>query len=138
MLLLYLAFVLPYNVGFAIPSPPLYSAAFWFVVATDGYFAFDILFSFITCYYDADGVLVAERRRIFARYVRTCHFTFSTWLVTSLSSLRDCLLMSAGHELVMSGLGLHPARQLPGLLLRDGTRTGRVFPLFLRFSIGNA
>ena len=73
-LLLFLAFDLPYKVGFNIEQPPLHSFGFYVVVATDAFFVFDIVLSFITCYYNEEGLLVAENRKLIARYVQGWFF----------------------------------------------------------------
>ena len=71
VLLVYLAFDLPYRVGFNVGLPRLYSPDFWLGAAVDAFFVFDILLSFITCFYNPDGLLVAEPRKIMIRYAKS-------------------------------------------------------------------
>eukprot|EP01047_Picozoa_sp_COSAG01_P059029 COSAG01_NODE_7034_length_3383_cov_4.056334_1_plen_772_part_00 len=69
VLLLYMAFLLPFRVGFSIPDPLLWSSDFWLGVAIDLYFALDIYLSFVTCSYDEEGILVTEARVLLSNYL---------------------------------------------------------------------
>ena len=69
VLLIYLVFSLPYQIGFSIPDPPLWSFGFWLGVAADLYFVGDILLNFVTCIKDEEGMLITEFRVVFAKYL---------------------------------------------------------------------
>ena len=69
VLLVYMAFQLPYRVGFSIPDPVLWSLDFWIGAAADLYFLLDIYMSFVTCLKDEEGMLSTDLRIMFASYV---------------------------------------------------------------------
>ena len=71
VLLVFLAFNLPYRVGFNVGMPHLYSVDFWMGVVIDAFFVLDIFLSFITCFYNSEGLLVAEPRKLIARYAQS-------------------------------------------------------------------
>ena len=93
VLLVYMALALPYSVGFSIDDPPLWGLAFWIGVVNDSYFTLDVYLSFVTCYYDEDGRLVADRRKIFARY-------FTGWFWLDLISVLPLAYLPYFFELV--------------------------------------
>lgn len=84
LLLVYMAFDLPVNVGFDEQAPPLWSSDFFSNVAVDLYFAIDIVLSFVTCIKDDRGLLVTEQKVIVAEYTALKTGWFSVDVVSVL------------------------------------------------------
>ena len=70
VLLIYVAFSVPYRSGFG-DSVVLWSAWFWFDAAVDVYFLSDLVVSFRTAFYDGNGELVVDPKQIRSNYLRT-------------------------------------------------------------------
>jgi hypothetical protein len=70
LLLIYVAFGVPYRLGFSQPVL-LWSEFFWFDAAVDIYFLCDIVISFKTAYYNDVGDLICEEQAIRKNYMRT-------------------------------------------------------------------
>ncbi len=70
VLLTYVAFVVPYRLGFSHPVL-LWSPWFWFDACVDLYFISDIFMSCSTAFYDDTGALVVNGAQIRRQYVRT-------------------------------------------------------------------
>jgi Ca2+-binding EF-hand superfamily protein len=68
--LAYIALIVPYRTGFDI-EVPTDSATFWFEVACDIYFVFDIALNFRTAYRDGDGILITDSKEIARVYMRS-------------------------------------------------------------------
>ena len=78
LLLVYVAFVVPYRLGFSHPVL-LWSFWFWFDACVDVYFITDIFMSCCTAYYDDTGTLIVHGAQIRQQYART-------WAVIDVSS----------------------------------------------------
>ena len=78
VLLVYVAFGVPYRLGFSHPVL-LWSDWFWFDLAVDMYFVADIAVSLGTAFWDDAGELIVEPSDIRRNYVRT-------WLAVDLCS----------------------------------------------------
>jgi hypothetical protein len=70
LLLLYVAFGVPYRLGFSQPVQ-IWTGFFWFDLCVDIYFLVDIVVSFKTAYFNELGDLVVDPRMIRKHYVRT-------------------------------------------------------------------
>ena len=70
LLLLYVAFGVPYRLGFTHPVI-LWSGWFWFDAFTDAYFVADIFVSFRTAFYNVHGELVVDSALVKRNYVQT-------------------------------------------------------------------
>lgn len=68
-LLLYVAVSVPFRVAFSRDAVP-FSAIFWWEVCIDVYFWVDIVINFRTFYYDLDGLLVIDEKKVCKRYLR--------------------------------------------------------------------
>lgn len=77
-LLSYVAFAVPYRLGFHHPVE-LWSGWFWFDACVDCYFLSDILISFRTAYFNSLGELVVQKEDIRRNYLRS-------WFSIDLSS----------------------------------------------------
>lgn len=70
VLLIYVAFSVPYRSGFS-HSVELWSGWFWFDAVVDVYFLSDLVVSFKTAYYDGNGELVVDPKQIRRNYLRS-------------------------------------------------------------------
>ena len=70
LLLLYVAFGVPYRLGFTHPVI-LWSGWFWFDAFTDAYFVADIFVSFRTAFYNVHGELVVDSALVKRNYLQT-------------------------------------------------------------------
>jgi len=77
-LLIYVAFGVPYRLGFS-DSVVLWSAWFWFDAVVDIYFVSDLIVSFKTAFYNEKGELVVDAKEIRQNYYRT-------WFIVDISS----------------------------------------------------
>ena len=78
MLLTYVAFGVPYRLGFSHPVV-LWSAWFWFDACVDLYFVVDVFVSLSTAFWDDSGELIVEPGDIRRNY-------FKSWFAIDLSS----------------------------------------------------
>lgn len=78
VLLIYVAFSVPYRMGFNDPVL-VWSGWFWFDLVVDLYFVSDLVVSFRTAYYNSSGELVVDAQQIRQNYVKT-------WFVVDISS----------------------------------------------------
>ena len=67
-IIIYVALSVPFRIGFSREAVP-FSAVFWWEVAVDVYFWFDIVLNFRTGYYDRHGQLVIDQKQIAIKYV---------------------------------------------------------------------
>lgn len=138
LLLVWLALHLPYRVGFSLPDPELWSAQFWWNVGVDVYFVVDIYLSFITCHYDEDGVLVVDRRQLFAAY-------FQGWFFLDLLSVMPlpylpyvCLATQICEDaplLMVSAATVNDTLSMPVLAKDDETSSRAALKLLKLFRL---
>jgi hypothetical protein len=78
MLLIYVAFSVPYRTGFS-DGVVLWSSWFWFDLVVDLYFVSDLVVSFRTAFYNGAGELVVDPKDIRRNYLRS-------WFIVDVSS----------------------------------------------------